>query len=105
MDLFLLEFIPQLSTNHRRETRRLGIAIGWDLAHAVGNVPLELHTWGVDFAVWCSYKYLNSGPGGIGGAFLHQRHHHPHTPPHFQGWWSNKQVRYPKTCPKVPYRK
>lgn len=51
-----------------------GCAVGWDLAHAVGNIPLKLHDWNVDFACWCSYKYLNSGPGAIAGAFLHQMH-------------------------------
>ena len=51
------------------------LQVGFDLAHAVGNVELRLHDWQVDFACWCSYKYLNSGPGGIAGAFLHQKHH------------------------------
>lgn len=73
-----------------REATSLAIPIGWDLAHAVGNVELRLHEWGVDFAVWCSYKYLNSGAGGIAGAFLHERHHRQ-PPAHLQGWWSNKQ--------------
>ena len=50
-----------------------GCICGWDLAHAVGNVPLHLHDWNVDFAVWCTYKYLNSGPGGIAGIFLHEK--------------------------------
>jgi kynureninase len=49
-----------------------GCLCGWDLAHAVGNVPLELHNWNVDFAVWCSYKYLNAGPGAIAGLFIHE---------------------------------
>jgi len=50
-----------------------GCICGWDLAHAVGNVPLRLHDWDVDFAVWCTYKYLNSGPGGIAGMFMHEK--------------------------------
>lgn len=52
----------------------VGALAGWDLAHAAGNVPLELHAWGVDFAAWCSYKYVNAGPGGIAGAFVHEKH-------------------------------
>jgi kynureninase len=54
--------------------REQGAIVGLDLAHAVGNVPLRLHEWGVDFACWCSYKYLNSGPGSVGGCFVHERH-------------------------------
>jgi len=73
-----------------REGQAVGAKVGWDLAHAVGNVPLHLNKWGVDFAVWCSYKYLNSGAGGIAGAFVHSRHHAA-MPSHLQGWWSNAQ--------------
>lgn len=57
-----------------RHCHASGIVIGWDLAHAVGNVPLKLHDWNVDFAAWCNYKYMNGGPGVIGGAFVHERH-------------------------------
>eukprot|EP00048_Salpingoeca_helianthica_P017351 m.236805 g.236805 ORF g.236805 m.236805 type:complete len:444 (-) comp20783_c0_seq1:25-1356(-) len=63
-----------------------GCVMGLDLAHAVGNVLLSLHDWKVDFACWCSYKYLNSGPGGIAGAFIHERHAQT-TRPRFAGWW------------------
>jgi kynureninase len=70
---------------------RVGAYAGYDLAHAVGNVPLDLHDWGVDFACWCSYKYLNSGPGGVGGAFVHR--HHANNPKFFRlaGWWGNDE--------------
>jgi kynureninase len=65
-----------------------GAIVGWDLAHAAGNVALRMHDWDVDWAAWCSYKYLNSGPGSLAGAFVHQRHLADRTLPKFAGWWS-----------------
>ena len=81
------------------------ITIGWDLAHAVGNVELQLHDWEVDFAVWCSYKYLNSGPGAIGGLFVHDNHTQVDREatknglegyrPRLTGWWGgDKATRF-----------
>lgn len=64
-----------------------GAIAGFDLAHAAGNIPLNLHDWNVDFAVWCSYKYLNSGPGGTSGVFIHEKHVADATLPRFAGWW------------------
>ena len=66
---------------------RAGAVVGFDLAHAAGNIELQLHAWGADFACWCSYKYLNSGPGAIGGVFIHERHHKDNTLNRFAGWW------------------
>ena len=69
--------------------RREAVPIGFDLAHAVGNIPLNLHDWGVDFAAWCSYKYLNAGPGGIAGCFIHQRHARDRSLRRLAGWWGH----------------
>jgi kynureninase len=69
--------------------QRRGVTVGIDLAHAVGNVPLSLHDWNVDFAVWCSYKYLNSGPGAVAGAYVHERHAKNTKLPRFAGWFGN----------------
>ena len=68
---------------------RVGATAGFDLAHAAGNVPLSLHEWGADWAAWCHYKYMNSGPGAIGGAFVHERHATSNLP-RFGGWWGNE---------------
>ncbi len=68
-----------------------GALAGFDLAHAAGNITLRLHEWNVDFACWCSYKYLNSGPGGVAGAFIHERHIADTSVPRFAGWWGYKK--------------
>jgi kynureninase len=78
-----------------RAAHEAGAFCGWDLAHGAGSLELKLHDWGPDFAVWCSYKYLNSGPGALAGCFVHERHHGDRKLPRFEGWWGqNKQTRF-----------
>jgi kynureninase len=87
-----------------RHAHSKGILIGWDCAHAAGNVDLKLHDWDVDFAVWCNYKYLNSGPGAIGAMFVHEKHgkvdvsgsnQQDKYRPRLCGWWgADKQTRF-----------
>ncbi len=72
---------------------KVGAVVGFDLAHAAGNVPVQLHDWNADFAVWCGYKYLNSGPGGISGAFIHEKHHNNKKLPRFAGWWGHDETQ------------
>ena len=72
--------------------RQHGCKVGFDLAHAIGNVALSLHEWGPDFAAWCSYKYLNAGPGAIAGAFVHERHLEPGKLDQLHGWWGNDEA-------------
>jgi kynureninase len=81
---FDLEAITRLGHRH-------GCMVGFDLAHAVGNLPLQMHDSGADFAIWCSYKYLNSGPGAVGGAFVHERHAQAMLP-RFAGWWGHDKA-------------
>ena len=72
-----------------------GAIVGWDLAHAMGNVPMQLHDWGVDFAAWCSYKYLNSGPGSVSGIYVHEKHCKNPDLVRFAGWWGHdKETRF-----------
>ncbi len=74
---------------------KVGAKVGWDLAHAAGNVKLELHDWNIDFAAWCSYKYMNSGPGNASGCFIHEKHHNDNDLSRFAGWWGhNKERRF-----------
>ena len=74
---------------------KVGAAVGFDLAHAAGNLELHLHDWDVDFAAWCSYKYLNAGPGAVAGAFIHERHANAFELPRFAGWWGHdKETRF-----------
>ena len=100
--------IPKITAHAQSK----GIVVGWDLAHAVGNVPLQMHDWNVDFAVWCTYKYLNCGPGSIGGCFVHEKHGQVTSSngaasngeaefeyrPRLSGWWgSSKSSRFAMT--------
>ena len=77
--------IPRITAAAQRK----GCIVGWDLAHAAGNLHMRLHDWNVDFAVWCSYKYLNSGPGAVAGCFVHEQHGKNLDLPRFAGWWGN----------------
>ena len=90
--VFDLKAIAALAHKH-------GCMVGFDLAHAVGNLPLQLHDSGADFAIWCSYKYLNAGPGAIGGAFVHERHATA-TLPRFAGWWGHDKATRFKMGPE-----
>ncbi|TAH13849.1 MAG: kynureninase [Sphingobacteriia bacterium] len=74
-----------------RKAHAVGAIAGFDLAHVTGNIPLQLHDWKVDFAVWCSYKYLNAGPGAVGGAFIHEKHASNIDTPRLAGWWGNEE--------------
>jgi kynureninase len=75
--------------------QKAGAKVGFDLAHAAGNVSLQLHNWNVDFACWCSYKYLNAGPGAVGAVYIHERHHNESSIPRYAGWWGyNKATRF-----------
>lgn len=77
------------------QAHKAGALAGFDLAHAAGNVPLQLHDWNVDFAAWCSYKYLNSGPGNVSGVFIHEKHSLNPETPRLAGWWGHKEdVRF-----------
>jgi len=78
-----------------------GAVVGWDLAHAAGNLPLRMHDWDVDWAAWCSYKYLNSGPGSLAGAFVHERHLADRSLPKFAGWWSTDPASRFQMAPTV----
>lgn len=75
--------------------QKQGAYVGWDLAHAAGNIKLDLHDWNVDFAAWCSYKYMNSGPGNASGFFVHEKHHNDKELKRFAGWYGhNKERRF-----------
>ncbi|KAF8163217.1 pyridoxal phosphate-dependent transferase [Crassisporium funariophilum] len=81
------QWFPMQSITQKAQEK--GCICGWDLAHAIGNVPMSLHAWNVDFAVWCTYKYVNSGPGGIAGLFIHEKWHEIEHPK-YAGWWGHE---------------
>jgi kynureninase len=86
-----------------QKAKEINAICGFDLAHAAGNVELNLHDWGVDFATWCSYKYLNSGPGGVSGVFIHEKHSKEFSLPRFTGWWGHdKNTRFKMDKTFVP---
>ena len=92
-----------------RHARSKGILIGWDCAHAAGNVDLRLHDWDVDFAAWCTYKYLNCGPGAIAAIFVHDKHGKVDMQaeesfrPRLCGWWgADKETRFQMVNSKCP---
>ena len=76
-----------------RAGQKAGAKVGWDLAHAAGNIELKLHEWNVDFAAWCSYKYMNSGPGNASGCFINEKYHGLKEIPRFEGWWGHSKDR------------
>jgi len=77
------------------KAKQKGAFVGWDLAHAVGNIALQLHDWDIDFASWCSYKYMNSGPGSVSGCFINEKYHNQKNIPRFEGWWGHsKEERF-----------
>ncbi|MFN7685856.1 MAG: kynureninase [Oligoflexia bacterium] len=83
-----------------RAAHAAGAFCGWDLAHGAGSLEFKLNEWGPDFAVWCSYKYLNSGPGALGGCFVHERHHGDSSIPRFEGWWGHDKATRFKMGPR-----
>ncbi|MGH8283771.1 MAG: kynureninase, partial [Gammaproteobacteria bacterium] len=82
-----------------RAAHDAGCVVGFDLAHATGNVPMTLHDWDVDFAIWCNYKYMNGGPGAVAGCFMHQRHLGKQDLPRFAGWWGHDKTTRFKMSP------
>jgi kynureninase len=83
-----------------RQGHAKGCKVGFDLAHAAGNIPLHLHRWNVDFAVWCTYKYMNSGPGSVAGCFVHARHGADGTFERFAGWWGHDKATRFEMAPR-----